>query len=78
MGDRDLPEVVTWRYPQVMSRSAEGDWVLDEAGALLDMDGRWERLELAVAGLQSGEIQPVGHATAGDRIEKRIRDRHTR
>jgi len=46
-----------------MSRSAEGDWVLDEAEALLDMDGRRERLELVVAGLQSGKIQPVDHAT---------------
>jgi hypothetical protein len=45
-----------------MSRSVEGDWVLDEA--LLDMDGRRERLELAV--------------TARERIEKRIRDRRTR
>jgi hypothetical protein len=61
-----------------MSRSAEGDWVLDEAEALLDMDGRRERLELAVAGLQSGRIQPADHATARDRIEKRIRDRRTR
>ena len=47
-----------------MSRSVEGDWVLGEAGALLDMDGRRERLELAVAGLRSGRIQPVGHAAA--------------
>ena len=38
-----------------MSRSVEDDWVLDEAEALLDMDGRRERLELAVAGLQSGK-----------------------
>ena len=60
-----------------MSRSVEGDWVLDEAEALLDMDGRRERLELVVAGLQNGEIQPVGHATARDRIEKRIRDSRT-
>ena len=74
----NLPEVVTWRYCQVMSRSVEGDWVLDEAEALLDMDGRRERLELVVAGLQSGEIQPVGHATARERIAKRIRDRRTR
>jgi len=59
-----------------MSRSVEGDWVLDEA--LLDMDGRRERLELAVTDLQSGRIQPVGHATARERIEKRIRDRRTR
>jgi hypothetical protein len=61
-----------------MSRSVEGDRVLDEAEALLDMDGRQERLESVVAGLESGRIQPVGHATAHDRIEKRIRDRHTR
>jgi hypothetical protein len=61
-----------------MSRSIEGDWVLDEAEALLDMDGRRERLELAVADLQSGRIQPVGHATARERIEKYIRDRRTR
>jgi hypothetical protein len=61
-----------------MSRSAEGDWVLDEAEALLDMDGRRERLELAVAGLRSGRIQPVGHASARDRIEKRIRDHRIR
>jgi hypothetical protein len=61
-----------------MSRSAEGDWVLDEGEAPLDMDGRWERLELVVAGLQGGEIQPVGHATARERIEKRIRDRRNR
>ena len=59
-----------------MSRSVEGDWVLDEA--LLDMDGRRERLELAVTDLQSGRIQPVGHATARERIEKRIRDRRAR
>ena len=60
-----------------MSRSVEDDWVLDEAEALLDMDSRRERLELAVDGLQSGEIQPAGHATARDRIKKRIRDRRT-
>ena len=58
-----------------MSRSVEDDWLLDEAEALLDMDGR---RELVVVGLQSGRIQPVGHATARDRIEKRIRDRRTR
>ena len=62
-----------------MSRSAEDDdWVLDEAEALLDMDGRRERLELVVAGLQSGKVQPAGHATARDRLEYRIRDRRTR
>jgi hypothetical protein len=60
-----------------MSRSVEDDWVLDEAEALLDMDGRRERLELVVAGLQSGKIQPVHPATARDRIEKR-RGRRTR
>ena len=42
------------------------------------MDERRERLELVVAGLQSGKIQPVDHATARDRIEKRIRYRRTR
>jgi hypothetical protein len=42
------------------------------------MDGRRERLELVVADLQNGETQPVDHATARDRIEKRIRDRRTR
>ena len=66
------------RYCQAMSRSVEGDWVLDEAEVLLDMDGRRERLELVVAGLQSGGIQSAGHATARDRIEKRIQDRRTR
>ena len=54
------------------------DWVLDEAEALLDMDGRRERLERVVADLQSGEVQPIGHATARDRIERRILDRPTR
>jgi hypothetical protein len=61
-----------------MSRSAGDDWALDEAEALLDMDGRRERLERAAADLQSGKVQPAGHATARDRIEKRIRDRRTR
>jgi hypothetical protein len=61
-----------------MSQPVEDDWVLDEAEALLDMDGRRERLDLVVADLQSGKIQPVDHATACDRIEKRIRDRRTR
>jgi hypothetical protein len=61
-----------------MSQSIEDDWVLDEAEALLDMDGRRERLERVVADLQSGKVQPVDHATARDRIEKRIRDRRTR
>ena len=61
-----------------MSQPIEDDWVLDEAEALLDMDGRRERLELVIADLQNGEIQPVDHATARDRIEKRIRYRRTR
>ena len=61
-----------------MSQPVPDDWVLDEAEALLDMDGRRERLELVVAELQNGEIQPVDHATARDRIEKRIRDCRTR
>jgi hypothetical protein len=61
-----------------MSQSIEDDWVLDEAEALLDLDGRRERLELVVADLQSGKVQPVDHATARDRIENRIRDRRTR
>ena len=61
-----------------MSQSVPDNWVLDEAEVLLDMDGRRERLELVVADLQNGEIQPVDHATARDRIEKRIRDRRTR
>jgi hypothetical protein len=52
-----------------MSRFVEDAWVLDETEALLDMDGRRERLELVVADLQSGKIQPAGHATARDRIE---------
>jgi hypothetical protein len=61
-----------------MSQSIEDDWVLDEAEALLDMDGRRERLERVVADLQSGKVQPIDHATARDRVEERIRDRRTR
>ena len=61
-----------------MSQPVEDNWVLDEAEALLDMDGRRERLERVVADLQSGTVRPVDHATARDRIEKRIRDRRTR
>ena len=60
-----------------MAQSVGGDWVLDEAEALLGMGERRERLEQVVADLQGGEIQPVDHATARDRIEKRIRDRRT-
>jgi hypothetical protein len=59
-----------------MSRSVEGDWVLDEAEVLLDMDGRRERLELVVAGLQSGKVQPVGHATARPDREAHPRPSH--
>ena len=61
-----------------MSQIVEDDRVFDEAEALLDVDGRRERLELVVADLQNGEIQPVDHATARAQIEKRIRDRRTR
>ena len=61
-----------------MSQPVEDDWVLDEAEALLDMDGRRERLDRVVADLQSGKVQPVDHATARDRIEERIRDRRAR
>ena len=61
-----------------MSQPVEDNWVLDEAEALLDMDGRRERLDRVVADLQSGKVQPVDHATARDRIEKRTRDRRTR
>ena len=57
-----------------MSQSVEGGRVLDEAEALLDTDGRRERLDVVVAALQSGEIQPVDHVTARDRIEKRIQN----
>jgi hypothetical protein len=61
-----------------MSQPVQDDWVLDEAEALLDMDGRRERLERVVADLQSGKVKPVDQAAARDRIEKRIRDRRTR
>ena len=61
-----------------MSQPVEDDWVLDEAEALLDTDGRRERLDLVVADLQSGKVTPVDQATARDRIEQRIRDRRTR
>jgi hypothetical protein len=61
-----------------MSQPIEDDWVLDEAEILLDMDGRRERLELVVADLQSGEVQPVDHATARERVERRIQDRRAR
>jgi len=61
-----------------MSQPVHDDWVLDEAEALLDMDGRRERLDLVVADLQSGKVTPVDQAAARDRIEQRIRDRRTR
>ena len=61
-----------------MSQPIEDDWVLDEAEALLDINGRRERLERVAADLQSGKIQPVHHATARNRVEKRIRDRRAR
>ena len=61
-----------------MSQPVEDDWVLDEAEALLDMDGRRERLDLVVADLHSGTVTPVDQATARGRIEQRIRDRRTR
>ena len=61
-----------------MSQPVQDDWVLDEAEALLDTDGRRERLDLVVADLQSGKVQPVDQAIARDRIETRIRDRRTR
>ena len=69
---------VAWWYCQIMSQSAADNWVLDEAEALLDTDGRRERLERVVAGLQDGKVQLVGHAGARERIEKRIRDRRRR
>jgi hypothetical protein len=61
-----------------MSQPVEDDWVLDEAEALLDMDGRRERLDLVVADLHSRKVTPVDQAIARDRIEQRIRDRRTR
>ena len=61
-----------------MSQPVHDDWVLDEAEALLDMDGRRERLDLVVADLQSGKVTPVDQAAARDRIEQRIRDRRPR
>ena len=57
---------------------AQDDRVLDQAEALLDMDGRRGRLEEVVAGLQGGKIQPVDQVTARDRIENRIRHSRTR
>jgi hypothetical protein len=50
----------------------EDEWVLNEAEALLDTDGRRERLEDLVASLQSGQVQPVDQVTARARIEARI------
>jgi hypothetical protein len=39
-----------------------------EAEALLDMDGRRERLEQVAADIRSGKVRPVDHATARARI----------
>jgi hypothetical protein len=61
-----------------MSQPVHDDWVLGEAEALLDMDGRRERLDLVFADLQSGKVTPVDQATARDQVEQRIRDRRTR
>ena len=43
-----------------------------EAEALLDADGRRERLEQVAADLQDGKIQLVDHATATARIRQSI------
>jgi hypothetical protein len=61
-----------------MSQPPEDGWVLAEAEAQLDMDGRREHLEQVVADLQSGRVQPVDQATARERIEQHIRDHRTR
>lgn len=58
-----------------MSQPVEEEWVLDEAEALLDTDGRRERLDEVVAGLESGQIQPVDQVTARARIEACISGR---
>ena len=55
-----------------MPQPVEDEWVLNEAEALLDTDGRRERLEDLVASLQSGQVQPVDQVTARARIEARI------
>jgi hypothetical protein len=55
-----------------MSLPEADDWVLDEAEALLETDGRRERLEQVIARLQSSEVLPVDHITARSRIEQRI------
>jgi predicted nucleic acid-binding protein len=55
-----------------MSRPAADDWALGEAEALLDTDGRRERLEQVVARLQNGEVLPVDHMTARSRIRQRL------
>jgi hypothetical protein len=55
-----------------MPQPMEDEWVLNEAEALLDTDGRRERLEDLVASLQSGQVQPVDQVTARARIEARI------
>jgi hypothetical protein len=60
-----------------MSPPVEDDWILDEAEDLLNADWRRERLELVVAGLQTGVVQPISHVAARDRVEKRIGDSRT-
>lgn len=55
-----------------MSGPAADHWVLNEAEALLDADGRRERLEQVVARLQNGEVLPVDHMTARSRIRRRL------
>ena len=60
-----------------MSPPVDDDWILDEADDLLNADGRRERLELVVADLQTGAVNPVTHVAACDRVEKRIGDSRT-
>jgi len=55
-----------------MSRPEADDWILNEAEALLETDGRRERLEQVVARLQGGEVLPVDHITARSRIQQRM------
>jgi len=57
---------------------ADDRWVLDEAEALLEMDGLREKLEVIAADLQSGKVQPVDHETARAQIEQVIQERRTK
>lgn len=57
---------------------ADDQWVLDEAEALLEMDGLREKLEVIAADLQSGKVQAVDHKTARAQVEQVIRRRRTR